>query len=114
MHGCACREEAAGIIAAQHKRKESGALAAYEEQLNDVRNFTRLPFKCSSSYLQNYKLELKKRREKLLGADSSHRSRSKDKKKKSKVRLGSGGVGYWGLCCSDKMDIHKSIAGKKQ
>lgn len=35
--GCTCREEAAGIIAAQHKRKESGALAAYEEQLNDVR-----------------------------------------------------------------------------
>ena len=30
------REEAAGIIAAQHSRKESGALAAYEEQLNEV------------------------------------------------------------------------------
>jgi hypothetical protein len=32
-----CREEAAVIIASQHSRKESGALAAYEEQLNDVR-----------------------------------------------------------------------------
>lgn len=30
------REEAAGIIASQHNRKESGALAAYEEQLNEV------------------------------------------------------------------------------
>lgn len=36
-----CREEAAGIIAGQHRGKESGALAAYEEQLNDVRLFMR-------------------------------------------------------------------------
>lgn len=33
---CTYREEAAGIIASQHSRKESGALAAYEEQLNEV------------------------------------------------------------------------------
>lgn len=32
----ACREEAAGIIASQYRKKESGALAAYEEQMNDV------------------------------------------------------------------------------
>lgn len=31
-----CREEAAGIIASQYSKKESGALAAYEEQLNEV------------------------------------------------------------------------------
>ena len=37
MRGCGCfRDEAAGIIASQHRQKESGALAAYEEQLNEV------------------------------------------------------------------------------
>lgn len=35
-----CREEAAGIIAAQYSKKESGALAAYEEQLNEVTKMT--------------------------------------------------------------------------
>ncbi len=30
------RDEAAGIIASQHRRKESGTLAAYEDQLNEV------------------------------------------------------------------------------
>lgn len=32
------RDEAAGIIASQHRKKESGALAAYEDQLNEVRH----------------------------------------------------------------------------
>ena len=32
-----CREEATAIIHGAHSRKESGALAAYEEQMNDVR-----------------------------------------------------------------------------
>ncbi len=33
---CIFSEEAADIIASQHRKKESGTLAAYEEQLNDV------------------------------------------------------------------------------
>lgn len=31
------REEATAIIHGAHRRKESGTLAAYEEQMNDVR-----------------------------------------------------------------------------
>lgn len=34
-----CREEAAGIIASQYSKPGSGALAAYEEQLNEVTNW---------------------------------------------------------------------------
>ena len=82
-----CREEAAGIIAAQYSKKESGALAAYEEQLNEVTNnydhYYSGILQCDG-VSKKYKLELKERRDKVLGASSSHTSRSKSRKK-SKV-----------------------------
>jgi hypothetical protein len=96
---CTYREEATDIIKSATKKVGSGALAAWEEEQNDVSDYVVYNATPNDSDLilvcmyrmchKRYREELRRERAKRLGEASGSRgsSKSRDSKKKKKVLL---------------------------